>query len=52
MRPDLANGLVRYPIGPGLLFFFTFWPAPAMRFVGVVRGRADLRQGAMGGDGH
>lgn len=25
------------PIGPGLLFFFTFWPAVALMSVGVVR---------------
>ena len=33
------------PIGPGLLFFFTFWPALALLFVGVVRVRAELRRG-------
>lgn len=33
------------PIGPGLLFFFTFWPALAMILVGAIRVRAQLRQG-------
>ncbi|HQR17108.1 MAG TPA: hypothetical protein PK948_01990 [Gemmatimonadales bacterium] len=32
------------PIGPGLLFFFTFWPALAMLFVGVIQVRAELRR--------
>lgn len=27
------------PIGPGLLFFFTFWPAIICLVIGVVRAR-------------
>jgi hypothetical protein len=27
------------PVGPGLLFFFTFWPAVICLIVGVVRVR-------------
>jgi len=31
------------PIGPGLLFFFTFWPAVLSIAVGVVRVRRERR---------
>ena len=31
------------PIGPGLLFFFTFWPAVLCIFIGVVRVRRSRR---------
>jgi hypothetical protein len=34
------------PIGPGLLFFFTFWPAVICVGVGVVRVRRARRRGA------
>ena len=33
------------PVGPGLLFFFTFWPAIICLVVGVVRVRAARRRG-------
>ena len=32
------------PIGPGLLFFFTFWPAIVCIVVGVIRVRAGNRR--------
>ena len=32
------------PVGPGLLFFLTFWPAVLCVVVGVVRVRADNRR--------
>ena len=32
------------PIGPGLLFFVTFWPAVICIFIGVVRVRTRNRQ--------
>lgn len=32
------------PIGPGLLFFFTFWPAVILMAVGVLRVRWYRRQ--------
>jgi hypothetical protein len=32
------------PIGPGLLFFFTVWPALALIFVGVLQVRGGRRQ--------
>ena len=31
------------PIGPGLLFFFTFWPAVICIIIGVVRVRRQQR---------
>ena len=31
------------PIGPGLLFFFTFWPAVLSIAIGVVRVRRERR---------
>jgi len=31
------------PIGPGLLFFFTFWPAVICIAVGVIRVRIERR---------
>ena len=31
------------PIGPGLLFFFTFWPAVICIIIGVVRVRSQQR---------
>lgn len=31
------------PVGPGLLFFFTFWPAVICIIVGVIRVRAGRR---------
>jgi hypothetical protein len=34
------------PIGPGLLFFFTFWPAVICIVIGVVRVRRSNRQRA------
>jgi hypothetical protein len=34
------------PIGPGLLFFFTFWPAVLCILVGVVRVRRARRAAA------
>jgi len=34
------------PIGPGLLFFFTFWPAVICIIIGVVRVRIRNRQRA------
>jgi len=34
------------PIGPGLLFFFTFWPAVLCIVVGVIRVRLGQRRGA------
>ena len=34
------------PIGPGLLFFFTFWPAVICIVIGVVRIRRSNRQRA------
>lgn len=34
------------PIGPGLLFFFTFWPAIICIVVGVIRAR--IRKGRAG----
>ena len=33
------------PVGPGLLFFFTFWPAIICLVVGVARVRAERRRG-------
>ena len=33
------------PVGPGLLFFFTFWPAIICLIVGVARVRAARRRG-------
>ena len=33
------------PIGPGLLFFFTFWPAVLCIVVGVIRVRLAQRAG-------
>jgi hypothetical protein len=33
------------PIGPGLLFFFTVWPALALIFVGALQVRGARRQG-------
>jgi len=35
------------PIGPGLLFFFTFWPAVLCIVVGVIRVRLGQRRGAI-----
>jgi hypothetical protein len=35
------------PIGPGLLFFFTFWPAVLCIVVGVIRVRLSQRRGAI-----
>ncbi len=32
------------PVGPGLLFFFTFWPAVICVVVGVVRVRRGIRR--------
>ena len=32
------------PIGPGLLFFFTFWPAVICIVIGVVRVRTHRRK--------
>jgi hypothetical protein len=32
------------PIGPGLLFFFTFWPAVICLVVGVARVRSNRRR--------
>jgi hypothetical protein len=32
------------PIGPGLLFFFTFWPGVLAILVGVIRVRRDRRR--------
>ena len=37
------------PIGPGLLFFFTFWPALICILIGVTRVRMLRRQHASGG---
>jgi hypothetical protein len=34
------------PIGPGLLAFFTFWPALALIAVGMLQVRADRRREA------
>ena len=34
------------PVGPGLLFFFTFWPAVVCILIGVVRVRIHNRRSA------
>ena len=39
------------PIGPGLLFFFTFWPAVICIVIGVVRVRKQQRAAQSGKDG-
>ena len=36
------------PIGPGLLFFFTFWPSIICILIGVVRVRIQNRRPAAG----
>lgn len=37
------------PVGPGLLFFFTFWPAIVCIAIGVVRVRLENRRQAFNG---
>ena len=34
------------PIGPGLLFFFTFWPGVICVVIGILRVRKQRRRGA------
>ena len=36
------------PIGPGLLFFFSFWPAVACLGIGAVQVRRDRRRRSRG----
>jgi len=36
------------PIGPGLLFFFTFWPAVTCILIGIVRVKRAHRAGRSG----